>query len=125
MDKSLVSALRAVSGEANNEVLIREYDLDATAAQTTALAAQIAGYRTLMREFLNRHTTADPDTTSANFTFRAMLEFMRISLQEISPQALTNFGKLSPEGAEEITRLIDDLNDIVTQMMTICHDDPS
>jgi hypothetical protein len=122
MDKSLGNALRAASGEANDRTLFAEYILDANDSQPTELAAQIARFRTIMRAFLEKHEIADPVAISAIFAFKTTLEFMRVSLQEIRPRGLANFGELSPEGAAEITRLIDELNAIVTQMMSICRE---
>jgi len=122
MDKSLLSALRAVSGETNDLVLVREYELDSTSAQTAALAIQIANFRTLLREFLQCQQIAMTPPASAILTFKTTLEFVRMAIQEIDPQGLANFGKLSPEGSIEITRLIEDLSKIITRMMTICHE---
>ncbi len=121
MDHSLENALRATTDEANARALCPEYVLDVPTGQQLALREQIARFRDVLRLFLVRQQIGVKPSTSALVAIKTAIEFVQISLDEMSSRDLSGYGALSPEGAIEITRLIDELSRIAADMMTICY----
>jgi|GEM_PF-4175647 hypothetical protein len=121
MDQSLENALRAATGEANDQALCPEYVLDVMPAQQVALKGQLMRFRNVLRQFLERQQVAIEPSTSAIAAFKTAIEFAEISLYEIRPKGLAAFGPLTSEGTAEVVRLIEDLTQITTDMMAICN----
>jgi hypothetical protein len=122
MDEMLTSALQATAKEPNDRMVFPEHVADATEAQSTALAERVETFRKRLRQFAEQHQLRAPAPIGSMVAFATALEFVGIALCEIRPQGLKGFGHLGSEGADEVTRLIDDLNAIVAQMMAICRD---
>jgi hypothetical protein len=120
MDEILTNALRATVRNSSDRMLFPEHVADATEAQSTALAEHVAKFRQRLCQFAEQHQLRAPAPIGSIVAFETALEFVGIALCEIRPQGLKGFGHLDSEGANEVTRLIDDLNAIVAQMMTIC-----
>jgi hypothetical protein len=121
MGHSLENALRATTGEANDQAVCPEYVLDVPSAQQVALKEQLARFRDVLRLFIVQQQIAVKPSTSALATIKTALEFVQISLDEMCPKGLSGYGALSPEGATEIRHLIDELSRIAVHMMMVCN----
>ncbi|SRR5579885_1867812 len=120
MDQMLSAALRG-SGVAAGKSSFSKSRGTITANQKKALRDQVLGFRSVLREFLNRHNVVVSAPLDKDmFAFEMALHFVDVSLEEISPRSLANLGEIDAEGIAEINRLIDDLRDIVTRMFMIC-----
>ncbi len=116
IDKLIARAVAAI-GPANGSPLFPSCAPDVTPAQRQIIADSLSNFWNVARRFLDA-VPVRPDAPSkgALWSFHVALDFVWVSLAELEPKHLANYGPLDEDAASETERALAELQAILRQL---------
>lgn len=94
-----------------------DFVTDATPVQGRVIADYSSRVRNTMRRLLESHAISLPaKRTSAVWAARAAIMAARVSVDEMRPRAVRGYGSLTDDDAQELEKMIAQLQDLLNQM---------
>lgn len=113
----LLTEAASQAGEAESDLLFPRYMADATAVQRRIIGDHLRRLRLVLRRFLEaQQLEGDAPNVSGLWAFRCSINFAQAALEDANPAKLAGYGALASGAAEEIERLLAEVNRILDQL---------
>lgn len=117
---NLLSDLEHVMENTNSRSLFQKYIRNVTALQRKAMMDSVAHIRKVMSDFLeNKGIRMDHPRRSVSEFIRMSVTFANITVEELSPNHMRGYGKLSAEAAQELEEIISEMKKALNQLHTL------
>ncbi|MCG6980104.1 MAG: hypothetical protein LJE88_01710 [Deltaproteobacteria bacterium] len=116
----LLSDLEHVMENTNSRSLFQKYIQDVAPVQRKAIMDSVAHIRRVMSDFLeNKGIRMEHPRRNVSELIRTSVTFADITVEELSPNHMRGYGKLSEEAAQELEEIVLEMKKALNQLHTL------